>query len=375
MKYILSIFLLSSTCLIQAQSPITLTRLDFPCPTATNCGLPDSVLYTNVPLSGNTADVSLTGVNTIWNTIPLKNGTLQYQNYLPMSATPFIFQLAFLSCDFVQPLVGNNIIGNLPVTDAYEYYNYAGTASSRLEIKGFGAYVTIPGQTTAIPLPAIYSSPDIVYQFPIAFGNIDSSNSGYSITLPLGGVIGDITFKRNQTRINEVDGWGNITTPAGSFDVLRLKSSITRIDSVITGFFPIGFPSKPIEFKWLGQTKKLPIFQVNGNMTGSAFNTNSITYWGQEPLNTSHIQAFSNLTIYPNPTQTESQIRYTLLERGDVSVYISDANGKTVGQFHFKDQASGQHEENLPMNLLSSGTYQIRCISNNQVIGTQLIKF
>lgn len=358
-----------------AQTPITLNRSDFPCPSAASCGLPDSVMYTNVPLAGNSIDVTSTGASQTWSMVPLTAGTTTYQNFYPMSATPLVFQLVFLSCDYAQPLLGNTAVGALPVTDAYEYYNYAGTGSSRLEIKGFGAYVTIPGTTTPVPLPAIYTSPDVVYQFPITFGNTDSSVSGYEVTIPLGGIIGDVTFKRNQKRVNEVDGWGSIMTPAGSFDVLRVKSSIDRVDSLITVLAPIGFPSKPIEHKWLGKTKRIPVFQANGTDLAGTFTPNLITFWGQAATGLQTSKESSDAFMYPNPTNDNSTLQYTLQNTSDVDILIIDMQGKTVGQFHFKQQMAGVHSEVLPLSALNSGTYLIQCKTGKELISSKLIKF
>ena len=377
MKKIVTSFALLTALTAGAQTPITLDRTDFPCPTSATCGLPDSVLFTNIPTTGNIINTSITGANQNWSMVLLKNGTLSYQRFLPMGGTPLIFQLLFLSCDYAQPLLGNNVVGNLPITDAYEYYNYAGTGSSRLEIKGFGAYVTIPGQTTALPLPAIYSSPDVVYQFPIAYGNTDSSVSGYSVTIPLGSVIGDITIKRNQKRVNQVDGWGSIVTPAGTFDVLRVKSSMDRVDSIITGIIPLGFPTKPVEYKWLGKGKKIPVFQVNGNQNGNNFTPSTITFWGQAPYPTDvhEIKQTDGIVLFPNPSTDNSTIKYTLSQSSDMDMYISDAEGKRVGQFHFKNQAAGQHTEMLPLNTLARGTYTIKCISSDGVSSHRFVRF
>ena len=120
MKKVLSILGLLAAFTTNAQTPITLSRIDFPCPSAATCGLPDSVLFTNVPLSGNSVNTATSGANSTWNMAALTNGTVAYQNFFPMSGTPLIFQLVFLSCDYAQPLLGNNVVGNLPITDAYE---------------------------------------------------------------------------------------------------------------------------------------------------------------------------------------------------------------------------------------------------------------
>ncbi len=356
-----------------AQTPIVLTRADFPRPTSSS-PLPDSVLYTNVPIAGNTVDISSTGASSTWNTLPLVNGNIRYQSFLPMSSTPLIFQLSFFSCDFAQPLLGNaGLVGNLPISDAYEYYNYA-SADARLELKGFGANITIPGQPIALPLPAVYTTPDVIYKFPLEFGNVDSSLSGYSVTIPLGAPIGDIEIKRKQKRVNEVDGWGSIITPAGTFDVLRVKSSITRVDSIITALAPLGFPTKPVEIKWLGQTKKIPIFQVTGTDVGGSITPTAITFWGQDPNGVNEVNTLSPLQIYPNPADAQTTIEYDLTKQSEVSIIISNVKGETVAQFHFTKQSEGFHREVLPLQSLSSGLYQITCIANKSVLHSKLLK-
>jgi hypothetical protein len=118
-------------------SQITLTRADFPRPTS-NSPLPDSVLYSNVNGGTPTAH-TMNGTNVIWNESTL-TGTPTYQQFLPMSATPIIFQLLFHSCDYAQPLLnGGNVAGNT-LTDAFEYYDYA-SSDSRLQVKGFGGNI------------------------------------------------------------------------------------------------------------------------------------------------------------------------------------------------------------------------------------------
>lgn len=361
MKSISLIFFLLLTVGIQAQ--ITLTRADFPKPTS-NSTLPDSVLYTNVT-SGTPTSHTLNGINQIWSEA-LLSGNPTYQQYLPMSSTPLVFQLLFLSCDYAQPLLnGGNVAGNT-LTDAFEYYDYA-SSDSRLQVKGFGGNILIPGQTTSIPLPALYSSPDIIYRFPMVYGNMDSSTSGFNVTLPLGGIVGDITLKRTQTRVNEVDGWGRITIPSGgTYDVLRQVSKINRIDSFITGLFPIGLASQPIEYRWLAQGMKFPVLQINGTQTANGITITNTTYLGGWPLQNNQIDLKQNGFIYPNPTASNCLLEYNLTELSDIDIFIYSSTGIRCGEFHFLHQQQGSHREILPIDNLSSGTYFIQCKMNNK---------
>ncbi len=356
---------------VQVNAQITLTRADFPRPSA-NSILPDSVLYSNVN-GGTPTSHNLPGMNMIWNESTL-TGTPRYQQFLSMSATPLIFQLLFLSCDYAQPLLnGGNVAGNT-LTDAYEYYDYA-SSDSRLQVKGFGGNIFIPGQAIAIPLPALYSSPDIIYKFPMLYGNKDSSVSGFDVTLPLGGIIGDIQLKRNQKRVNEVDGWGRLTIPSGgTYDVLRHVSKIDRIDSFITGFFPIGIPTKPIEYKWLGQGMKVPVLQINGNQNGNNVTITNTTYWGGYPVGLNTGFNSTNATLYPNPANNQCAIEFSLNHSSDVDIYIYSINGTLMGEFHFANMKAGKCNELLPLNSLASGSYQVVCKTNQQTILQKLIK-
>ena len=352
-------------------SQITLTRADFPRPTG-NSPLPDSVLYSNVNGGTPTAH-TMNGTNVIWNESTL-TGTPTYQQFLSMSATPIIFQLLFLSCDYAQPLLnGGNVAGNT-LTDAFEYYDYA-SSDSRLQVKGFGGNILIPGQAVAIPLPALYSSPDIIYQFPMVYGNKDSSVSGFDVTLPLGSVIGDIKLKRSQKRVNEVDGWGRLTIPSGgTYDVLRQVSKIDRIDSFITGFFPIGIPTQPIEYKWLGQGMKVPVLQINGNQNGGNVNITNSTYWGGYPVGLHEELINTNAFIYPNPANDQCAIEFSLKNNSNVDIYIYALNGILCGEFHFANREAGKFHAYLPINALANGTYQVVCKTNQQTILQKLIK-
>jgi hypothetical protein len=374
MKQLFLLFSVFASLQALAQTQITLTRADFPKPTA-NSPLPDSVLYTNVNGTNTTAE-TINGASQSWSEAGL-TGTTAYQSFLPMSATPIIFQLAFLSCDFAQPLSNAGSFGSGTtagsLSDAYEYYDYSG---SKLQIKGFGANVTISGTTA--PLPAIYSSPDVIYVFPITYGNKDSSTSSFNVSLPLtlpaplNNI--SITVKRDQKRVNEVDAWGSISTPAGTFDVLRVVSNIDRIDSFKTSIFDIGTPTNLVEYKWLATGKKIPVLQINGNNVAGVFTKTNATFWGASTVATSNVNAnFNSFIAYPNPVIENATISFTLKKAATVDVEVVSINGQKVAHFHFNKQA-GNFTETLPLQTLKAGNYIISCKSETETVSSKLIK-
>jgi hypothetical protein len=361
---------LSSYLGLHAQ-PITLTRADFPKPTASS-SLPDSVLYTNI-LGVTSTVYNQNGASQNWDAAD-QVGTTVYQNFQPMSATPLAFQITFFGSDYATPLLsGAGLLGTGgTATDAYEYYNYA-SSDSRLEIKGFGANISFQG-STPVPLPALYTSPDVLYRFPITFGNSDSSNSGYDLSVPLGG-LGTVGLKRQQKRVNNVDAWGTLITPAGTFNVLRVTSNIDRLDSVVSGLGSFGFPSTVIEYKWLGQGLKVPALQINGNVLGGNFVATTGTYWGAGAVGSSMplFQSQVPLVLYPNPTATLTHASYSLNEPATVGVNIVSMTGNVVAEFHFAHKSAGHFSQALPVQHLANGLYQVVCTVGTETLREALV--
>lgn len=367
MKQLFLLFSVFASMQTMAQTPITLTRADFPKPTS-NSPLPDSVLYTTANGTNTTAE-TIDGASQSWSEAGLV-GTTAYQSFVPVSATPAVFQFTFFGSDYAQPLLNSNIAGQL-ASDAYEYYDYS-AGNGKLQIRGFGANVTVPGTSIPLPLPAIYTSPDVVYTFPIAYGNKDSSTSSFNLTIPLGAVNFNVT--RNQKRVNEVDAWGSVTTPAGTFDVLRVVSTINRIDSIKTSFISFGTPTNPVEYKWLAAGKKIPVLQINGNNVAGFFTKTNATFWGAGAVGTSNVNTNLNtLNIYPNPVIENSTISFSLKTASTVDIEVISITGEKVAHFHFSKQ-TGNFTETLPLQTLKAGNYLISCKSGTEMVSLKMIK-
>ena len=111
-------------------------------------------------------------------------------------------------------------LGTVTVTGVYDFFY---NSSASYAQTGFGANVN------GVPLPIAYSPKDLVYQFPLQMGDVDTSESGYQVDLT--STVG-LFFQVNRTRVNEVDGWGTLITPYGTHDVLRIKTTVRERDSV-----------------------------------------------------------------------------------------------------------------------------------------------
>ena len=76
----------------------------------------------------------------------------------------------------------------------------------------------------------------MIYKYPVNYGNVDSSASGYSVELP-----NFLYYGVERNRVNEVDGWGTLITPSGTYNVLRLKSTIEEHDSIYLDTLGFGY--------------------------------------------------------------------------------------------------------------------------------------
>jgi len=174
------------------------------------------------------------------------------------------------------------------VTDAYGFYN---NTSAGFNYTGFG--VTLYG----IPIPTKYDSPDIIYKFPLNYNNVDSSFAEYQLDIP--SVVYSGGWKK---RVNMADGWGELTTPFGTFDVIRIKTDIFQYDSIYIDSLGIGIPvyREYTEYKWLGNGFGIPLCEakVEGFLTTVTYIDsvrNPIVPVDENPLEKS-------TTIFPNPS-------------------------------------------------------------------------
>lgn len=295
--------------------------------------------YYSTILNTLSFDVNLTGQNYTWDISSLQADAQDSLITVPVSSTPLAYQLYFnnflLYPDYLASYAqqGNDLslMSTVTITDRYDYYK---VSSNSFSIVGFGANVN------GLPTSVKYDVIDELFSLPLVYGIVDSSSSNYLSTIPSIGSYGQ-WINRNI----EVDGWGQLITPNSSFDVLRLKTTLSLKDTVFVDQLNLGTSfNRPVEtiYQWYSNGVGAPVFSVTVqagvitqmkylNQIGSLLNQ-------QEDL---------SIALYPNPIVDELFIDVNSIQIEKISICSID--GSLIREFN--------NQNKLSLSFLDSGCY------------------
>ncbi|MFN8322072.1 MAG: T9SS type A sorting domain-containing protein [Chitinophagales bacterium] len=282
-------------------------------------------------------DYGATGANYTWDFSNLQWQSQFIDEYLnPLFTSPF-YTITFSNLPF-NPNRANlakqadNTLTTLPIVSSIftEPYNFYYKSSSLYRQRGLGMKVS--GFPTPIPM----AHSDTLYRFPIDYGDEDSSHSDYTVNIPQLG-----TYSHRQQRFNRVDGWGSLTTPFGTYDVLRIRTEILGSDSLYVDTLNFGIKLNndiQREYKWFAKNQNVPLLQINtqagifGQFQGFEFVT-KIVYRDSVRFDpTGILDAASNeiqFQVYPNPSTSSFYIAIPV-GLTEVKIVVTDANGKLM---------------------------------------------
>lgn len=338
----LPVLLLLTTVMV---AQITITSADMP-------NVNDTFrLSTTANIQGN--DPKLTGVNYNWNYANLVPAAQKVDTFFSVGSTPIAYQL-FFNNSILYPahkasytLKGIDIgIPQVPITEVFNFVKESTTAYDNV---GFGSKINgIPSSTRNIPV-------DREYEFPMNYNDNHISNSEFGITVPGFGHYG-----QSMTRTDTVDGWGSLTTPYGTFNCLRVKSILTKIDTTYIDLISLGTTiprPQEIEYKWLAAAEGVPVLKiitVGGNVT-------QISYKDSIRLNVSvaELSQLNNVTIFPNPATTHLIVDYSSEQSGMLKISLIDILGNHVANVYKGNQSSGKQKLAIDLTPYSikSGIY------------------
>lgn len=144
------------------------------------------------------------------------------------------------------------------------------------------------------------------------------------------------------------------------------------VDSTINNFRCINFP---ISYQYNLVPDSAEIMIVAGNSSaqlGTQVIVDDLSFGF-----TSGIDELSNniqdLTVYPNPAQSNVFFAAYLSKTSDITIKIYDLNGCVLNEKTLRDVDFGSHEFNLPISNLSNGLYFYSVESNNNTINGKFI--
>lgn len=325
-------------------------------------------LYRTQAFSNPFLNYGATGAAHVWDFDNLVAQEQDARAYQSVFSTNFLYGITYADIFFnpnrakhATPGMDQAIGALLQVEDPFTFYYHSTTEYKKV---GYGATIS------DIPLPMPMEEHDVIYQLPLNYGDVHTSNSLFRIDVPSVAYYGYA-----QIRINEVDGWGVITTPAGSFDVLRVKTTLEGRDSIALQDAPGFVIDRPIvtEYKWLAHGIRVPILQIN---TTEVFGLELVTevYFYDLPRTLSVDESLA-LTLCPG---AQVQVPYTatgafnpggfLVQANTFRAQLSDVNGDftnpvQIGQI--TSTTSGVINATIPANTPLGIGYRIRVIATN----------
>jgi hypothetical protein len=341
------IFVLGNAAFAQ----ITITQADMPQPGDT-IRLSTSSDTTGLPAP------SFTGANVTWNYASLVPQTQKIDTFLSVSSTPLLYQLYFndaiLYPNYKSTVAQASPSINLSLVQLTDIINYYKDENNNYESVGYGTTIS------SIPTSVKDDTIDVVYNFPMNYGNADSCNSSSHIGIASLGYYGT-----HQKRINHVDGYGTLITPYGTFQVLRVTTILYSSDSIYVDTFHFGFKSpqtEQIQYKWLGNGIPVPLLQINETVVANRA-TYVNTVYPDNKHNFAGIPAIqstlSNVELYPNPAGETSSLHYFLSENSEISIAVFSADGRCVQKSFDGLQTAGSHQLAINTSQLSPGIYLI----------------
>jgi hypothetical protein len=327
-----------------AQTALSITAADMPV-------VGDSLRLSQAsPLLPTSAPpLSRAGANQTWDYTGLTAIAQRVVRYTNVStaAGPLLqltFNNAFFGPDTRATLVSPQSLpaaaGALPIADPLEFSAVSG-ADYRLV--GYGG--TLNG--TAVPVTyASRAQQDVIYRFPLTYGGA-AQVSNSLLTTPAA-LASSGYFSQKRRRTTQPDAWGTITTRFGTFQALRVVTTLADHDSLALGGVPGQGLTLPLvrEYKWLAQGVHVPVLTITTATTAGNEVVTSVEYRDVfrrfVGLATHSAAAEAGLSAYPNPSAVGTGLRLAVpAGGGSLTIAGTDLLGRQLFSRAYTSSAGG----------------------------------
>ncbi|MCK9450964.1 MAG: T9SS type A sorting domain-containing protein [Bacteroidales bacterium] len=334
---------------------ITVTSSDMP--------VPGDTLRSSIAFNMDEFDFTRTGPDYNWNFTTLIPIEQRVDTFISVTDTPVSFWPFFLtSANLATSFNPAGLLPGLPSTEAYRFLKNSTTSYTDA---GYG--IIFDGT----PLPLKFAQADEIYRFPMTYGQSWNGEAGLEIGLP---DLGYLMIERS--RENEIDGWGTLTTPFGTFEVLRYRSVVDEYDSVFiqADSIGLGIQRNYTEYHWLAKENGIPLLQVSiDEQLGATAIYRDSARFITVGLNTQFVER-NKLSVYPNPVSNSFTVSYQAKAESQAELSLFDLQGILVAEqaVSFK-----RGENKLQLNAtdynLKPGIYNIRISAGNQLYHTKMV--
>ncbi len=226
---------------LPASGQVTLNVTDF--------AAPGDQWLTAIDTLVESVNIGLPGANQAWILTNLNRDLIQFFDFVQPDTTPFFSEFP-----------SSNL-----ATNSFGIYTYLQVDSQAIYQLGTGGDFLQNG----MPFTTHNDPPSQVAAFPMTMGTSWDDSTSFLIQID-GSAFGfdSVRFKNEQVRQITIDGWGQVSTPIGTYtDVLRQRADIVTRDSVWVLFFGMWLPvdaseSASTEFTWLSKVTKGPVASV-----------------------------------------------------------------------------------------------------------------
>lgn len=246
---------------------------------------------------------------------------------------------------------------NMAMTTDNTNYLYFKNAAQSFSTQGFSGDLLGTGVINAA------FSPDLtLHQFPRTYGSSFSDTYGINVTVPgqaINPLISQIKFKRSSLVKDTTDAWGKITTPHGTYDVLRVHTTEIATDSIFA--MPLFPPTWTLvssskdtthSYSWVGKGGKLAIAEMSFDTLGMP----KIFKWTELPGIGVGMEENVEvaLSVFPNPSASEISISSPAAMIGEQYEVLSMQGVQVLSG------VLTQNTQFVKVNCLAPGTYLIR---------------
>ncbi len=212
--------------------------------------------------------------------------------------------------------------------------------------------------------------------FPFEYGYQGNETFTYNFTADVSiPGIDSMKMKRTIDKESEVDAWGTMTVPMGTYDVLRIHETRDYTDTIWAKVAIFGWQVFSIEegqeerYIWCSDDPEVRYILANLNIDpGTGEVTDGEFMAEPQPVGLHEIYARADLKVYPNPFLGRITVRNA--DARPLDYLLTDAGGKIL----IKERIKASEINILRLEYLVPGIYFLRYYSEDRTSTIKVIK-